>query len=42
MKLNFPKEEAAYCIGQGIKTDDFLEKFQWGVIFNPKIYIADF
>ena len=24
------------------KTDEFLEKFQGVVIFNPKIYIADF
>ena len=27
------------------KTDEFSEKFQrggWGVIFNPKIYVADF
>ena len=34
------------CQGKGpaTKSDDFLEKFQRGgrVIFNPKIYIADF
>ena len=32
-------------MGQGTKTDEFLEKLQGGgggVTFNPKIYIADF
>ena len=28
--------------GHGTKMDEFLEKFQGGVIFNPKIYVADF
>ena len=29
--------------GEGTKADEFLEKFQGGgVIFNPKINIADF
>ena len=35
-----------YMLGTGgvSKTDEFLEKFQrgWGVIFNPKICVADF
>ena len=29
--------------GGAAKSDEFLEKFQGGgVIFNPKIYVADF
>ena len=29
--------------GDGTKTEEFLKKFQGGgVIFNPKIYVADF
>ena len=32
-----------YGTDDGTKTDEFYEKFQGGeVIFNPKIYIADF
>ena len=34
------------CLGKGpaTKSDEFSEKCQrgWGVIFNPKIYVADF
>ena len=28
--------------GPATKSDEFLEKLQRGVIFNPKIYVADF
>ena len=34
---------AALGTGQATKTDEFSENFQGGgVIFNPKIYVADF
>ena len=29
-------------MGDNAKTDEFSEKFQGGVIFNPKVYVADF
>ena len=29
-------------LGDGTITDEFLKKFQGGVIFNPKTYIVDF
>ena len=29
-------------LGDGTITDEFLKKFQGGVIFNPKTYVADF
>ena len=31
-----------YGTGDGTKTNEFSEKLQGGVIFNPKIYVADF
>ena len=42
---SFPErvEKDVFGTGDGTKTDEFSEKFQGGgVIFNPKIYIADF
>ena len=31
-----------YGTGDGTKTNEFSEKLQGGIIFNTKIYVADF
>ena len=48
ISLNFTREQLRFedVLGKGpaTKSDEFLEKLQRGgeVIFNPKIYVADF
>ena len=39
-----PKSTNVWGKGPATKSDEFLEKFQrgGGVIFNPKVYVADF